>query len=87
MVLRNLVTRICRQCRHLSDMKILATYFRAKAELCRELADTLSEQRDLVASKLRSMADEFEQNASVLEDRLANEAEARAVQNNKPDRH
>ncbi|MBB5764750.1 hypothetical protein ABEV34_18925 [Methylorubrum rhodesianum] len=68
-------------------MKILAAYFRAKAELCRELADTLSNQRNPVASKLRSMADEFEQNASILEDRLANEGEAEEVQSNKPDRH
>jgi gas vesicle protein len=68
-------------------MKILATYFRAKAELCRELADTLSDQRNHVASKLRSMADEFEQNASVLEDRLADEGEAEEVQSNEPDHH
>jgi hypothetical protein len=33
------------------------------------------------------MADEFEQNASVLEDRLANEGEAEEVQINNPDRH
>jgi gas vesicle protein len=68
-------------------MKILAIYFRAKAELCRELADTISDQRNQVASKLRSMADEFEQNASVLVDRLANEGEAEEVQINNPDRH
>jgi hypothetical protein len=68
-------------------MKILATYFRAKAELCRVLADTLSEQRNPVASELYSMADEFDRNASVLESRLDEEDDGKIFKDDTPNRH
>ena len=68
-------------------MKLLAAYSRAKAQLCRELADTLVEQKSSVVSKLRSMADEFDQNAGVLEGRIAREAAGDPVQSDVPDLH
>lgn len=54
-------------------MKLLVAYFRAKAELCRELADALASQNDPVMAKLCDMADEFDHNADALEDRLPKE--------------
>lgn len=54
-------------------MKLLAAYFRAKAGLCRELADALAYQDAPVISKLRDMAAEFDDNAGTLERRLAKE--------------
>ncbi|MCP2080777.1 UNVERIFIED_ORG: hypothetical protein J2W74_001963 [Methylorubrum zatmanii] len=54
-------------------MRAAASYFRQKAELCRELAEALGSQHDPVALKLRDMADEFDDNARVLERRIARE--------------
>ncbi|AWI87700.1 hypothetical protein C0214_04925 [Methylobacterium sp. DM1] len=54
-------------------MKLLVAYFRAKADLCRELADALACQDDPVISKLHGMADEFDHNAGTLEQRLIEE--------------
>lgn len=68
-------------------MKLLADYCRAKAQLCRELADTLVEQRSLVVSRLCGMADEFDRNAGVLGDRLAKEGLGEALQADTPDQH
>ncbi|MCG5246971.1 hypothetical protein OKC48_16460 [Methylorubrum extorquens] len=55
-------------------MKILASYFRTQADLCREIADALAHQDDPAISKLRDMADEFDHNAGALERWLAEEA-------------
>jgi hypothetical protein len=68
-------------------MKVLAAYFRAKAHLCRELADTIVEQKSPVASELRSLADEFDQNAGVLEDRIAKDMPGDLAQRDAPDFH
>lgn len=68
-------------------MKFLAAYFRAKAKLCRELADALVDRRDPVVSKLYGMADEFDRNAIILEKRLADEMLGKPVQADTPDIH
>ncbi|ABY32747.1 hypothetical protein ASF55_00065 [Methylobacterium sp. Leaf119] len=52
-------------------MRVVASYFRTKAELCRGLADALRDQDDPVVSKLHDMADEFDENARILERRMA----------------
>ncbi|ARO57118.1 hypothetical protein ASF36_18910 [Methylobacterium sp. Leaf90] len=52
-------------------MRAAASYFRQKAELCRVLAEALGSQHDQVALKLRDMADEFDDNACILERRVA----------------
>ncbi|GAA0265882.1 hypothetical protein GCM10008965_37460 [Methylorubrum aminovorans] len=54
-------------------MHAAAYYFRQKAELCRELAEALASQHDPVVLKLREMADEFDDNARILERRIARE--------------
>ncbi|CAO4140495.1 hypothetical protein [Methylorubrum aminovorans] len=54
-------------------MRDAACYFRQKAELCRELAEALGSQHDPVVLKLREMADEFDENARILERRIARE--------------
>lgn len=54
-------------------MRDAASYFRQKAELCRELAEALASEHDPVVSKLREMADEFDDNARILERRIARE--------------
>lgn len=81
------VTRVRHPLLYSSGMKLLAAYFRAKAQLCRELADTLAEQRNPIISKLRSMATEFDQNADVLEEQLARETLGEAVKVDIPDLH
>ncbi len=48
-------------------MRSAASYFRQKAELCRELAEALGSQHNQVVLKLRDMADEFDENAHILE--------------------
>lgn len=58
----------------MAGMKIAAAYFRDKAEMLRQLADTLGGQHDQIASQLRAMADEFEANASALETRIVRKA-------------
>ncbi|MEG9504037.1 MAG: hypothetical protein MIN69_19620 [Methylorubrum extorquens] len=68
-------------------MKLLAAYFRSKAKLCGDLADALVDRRDLVVSKLYGMADEFDQNAVILEDRIAEEVLGKPVQADTPDFH
>ncbi|MCG5249661.1 hypothetical protein [Methylorubrum extorquens] len=68
-------------------MRILAEYFRAQAELCREMAGALSRQDDSVISKLRDMAAEFDHNAGALERWLAKEALAEALQTGLPNLH
>ncbi|MGA4552397.1 hypothetical protein [Methylorubrum aminovorans] len=54
-------------------MRAAACYFRQKAALCRELAEALASEHDPVVSKLREMADEFDDNARILERRIARE--------------
>ncbi|CAO4141556.1 hypothetical protein [Methylorubrum aminovorans] len=68
-----LVTRVLREIRHFDGMRAAASYFRQKAELCRELAKALAPQHDPVVSKLHEMADEFDDNARILERRIARE--------------
>ncbi len=60
-------------------MRAAASYFRQKADLCRELAEALASQHDPVVSKLREMADEFDDNARILERRVAREEAEEAV--------
>ena len=52
-------------------MRVVASYFRTKAELCRGLAHALRDQDDPVVSRLHDMADEFDENARILERRIA----------------
>lgn len=54
-------------------MRAAASYFRQKAEMCRDLAHTVLDQGDPVVAKLLDMADEFDENAGVLERRIARE--------------
>lgn len=54
-------------------MKVIASYFRQKADLFRQLADVLIDQNDHVALQLRCVADEFDANANALETRIARE--------------
>lgn len=54
-------------------MRDAACYFHQKAALCRELAEALGSQHDPVVLKLREMADEFDDNARILERRIARE--------------
>ncbi|WP_458424698.1 hypothetical protein [Methylorubrum extorquens] len=68
-------------------MKILASYFRTQADLCREIADALAHQDDPVISKIRDMADEFDHNASALERWLAEVASVEALQGGAPGLH
>ncbi|MEG9502432.1 hypothetical protein [Methylorubrum extorquens] len=68
-------------------MKLLAAYFRSKAKLFRELGDALVDRRDPAVSKLYGMADEFDQNAAILEDRIAEEMLGKPVQADTPDFH
>jgi hypothetical protein len=65
------VTRVLRELRHLDGMRAAASYFRQKAELCRDLARAVLDQDDPVVSKLQNMADEFDDNARILERRIA----------------
>lgn len=67
------MTRVLRELRHLDSMRAAASYFRQKAEMCRVLARTVLDQDDPVVSKLLDMADEFDENACVLERRIARE--------------
>ncbi|KQT45620.1 hypothetical protein ASG52_15865 [Methylobacterium sp. Leaf456] len=55
-------------------MKVAAAYFREKAKLFQQLADTFIGQHDQIANQLRAIADEFEANASALETRIVREA-------------
>ena len=55
-------------------MKIAAAYFREKAELLRQLADTLGSRHDQIVAQLHTLADEFESSAAALETRIAREA-------------
>ncbi|KQO91136.1 hypothetical protein ASF36_21310 [Methylobacterium sp. Leaf90] len=48
-------------------MRSAASYFRQQAELCRDLAEALGSQHNQVVLKLRDMADEFDENARILE--------------------
>ena len=63
-----------------SGMNLLAAYFRSKAQLCRELADTLTKHQEPVVSKLRSMASEFDRNADVIEERLLEKMPEKTVE-------
>ena len=68
-------------------MRLLAEYFRAQAELCREMADALSRQDAPVISKLRDMAAEFDHNAGALERWLAEDATSEPLQGGAPGLH
>lgn len=52
-------------------MRAAASYFRQKAELCRELAHALVDQDDPVVARLHDMADEFDDNARELDRTVA----------------
>ncbi len=58
----------------LAGMRAAAAYFRERAELFRQLADTLGGHHDQVAAQLRAIADEFDANAHALERRIMREA-------------
>ncbi|GAA0278140.1 hypothetical protein [Methylorubrum aminovorans] len=52
-------------------MRDAASYFRQKADLCRELAEALGSHDDPVVLKLRAMADEWDGKAGAPEQRLS----------------
>ncbi len=70
---RAVSTRFLREIWHIDGMRAAASYYRQRANLCRELAAALLSQDDPVVLKLCAMADEFDENARVLERRLARE--------------
>ena len=55
-------------------MMIAAKYFRQKALLCRQIAQSLINQDEPAVAQLLALADEFDANARALESRLAQEA-------------
>lgn len=68
-------------------MKVLASYFRTQADLCREIADALVHQDDPAISKLRDMAAEFDHNAGALEQWLSENASGELLQRDAPGLH
>lgn len=71
----------------MAAMKVAAAYFREKAELFRQLADTLGGQHDHIATQLRALAREFNANADALETRIVREASHLSRDEDVPELH